>query len=70
VAFALLLSFPALSIGASPDRADSAAASSASNTCPQRHVETRAGTRRPHAGHFQLNAGEGDDSAMAILSAE
>src|SRR5262245_58800747 len=58
VALALLLSLSALSTGASPERADSAAASSASSTCPQRHVATRAGTRRPHAGHFQLNAGE------------
>src|SRR5262245_30469751 len=69
VADALLLSLSLSSIGASPERAESAAASSASSTCPQRHAATRAGTRRPHAGHFQLKAGEGVDSAMAILPA-
>ena len=44
-----------------------AAASSASRTWPQRHVDTRDGTRRSHDGHFQLNAGEEGCSTISKI---
>ncbi|OLE83434.1 MAG: hypothetical protein AUF76_06440 [Acidobacteria bacterium 13_1_20CM_2_65_9] len=41
------------------------AAWSASSSWPHLQVGTFDGTRRPHAGHFQLNAGEDDGSTIS-----